>query len=212
MDASFWHQKWVKNDIGFHQSQVNPFLLKHFQALSPAPCRVFVPLCGKSLDIAWLLAQGCDVTGVELSAVAIESLFETLNLAPDIRVENGLTCYRARNIQIFVGDFFRLAPEQLGAVDAVYDRAALVALPSGTRKDYAAHLLRVTRAATQLLVAYEYDQSLIDGPPFSVNEQEIRQLYGSTHTLRELERQHVEGGMKGKVPSIEVCWSLSPTQ
>lgn len=208
MEASFWHQKWKRNDIGFHQQQINPFLLKHFHALSPAPSRVFVPLCGKSLDIAWLLAQSCSVVGVELSALAIEALFESLNLAPEIRVERGLTRYRASNIDIFVGDFFSLVPEQLGTIDAVYDRAALVALPADTRKLYVSHLMHITHSAPQLLVSYEYDQSRVDGPPFSVSEDEITQLYGEAYRIHVLERRDVEGGMKGKTPASEACWSL----
>lgn len=59
METSFWHRRWLNNEIGFHQSEVNPFLLEHFSALQlPPGRRVFVPLCGKTLDIGRLLSQG----------------------------------------------------------------------------------------------------------------------------------------------------------
>ncbi|MGZ8962003.1 MAG: thiopurine S-methyltransferase, partial [Methylophilaceae bacterium] len=90
----------------------------------------------------------------------------------------------------------------------IYDRAAIVALPADTRKQYAFHLLNITQAAPQLLIAYEYDQSLVDGPPFSVSEAELKQHYGATYTLAALETREVEGGMKGKAASTETAWLL----
>src|SRR5215831_11061782 len=167
MDARFWRQKWEQNEIAFHQSEVNPHLAAHFYKLSVAKGgRVFLPLCGKTLDIGWLLSQGYRVAGAELSRIAIEQLFMELGMQPEISGVGDVEQWSAYKIDIFVGDIFALSRQILGPVDAIYDRAALVALPENMRKRYAAHLTELTQKAPQLLISYEYDQRVMAGPPF----------------------------------------------
>ena len=209
MEAGFWHQKWERGEIGFHESETNPLLIHHFDKLrTQAGGRVFLPLCGKTRDIAWLLAGGYRVAGAELSGIAIEQLFNELGVAPRITQAGTLAHYSASGIDIFVGDIFAVSAEDLGPVDAIYDRAALVALPAGVRERYASHLVDITGAAPQLLVTLEYDQHLLDGPPFSVDESEVRKHYGAAYQLQCVERNAVEGGLKGKVAAAESAWVL----
>ena len=83
MDAAFWLQRWQEGQIGFHRSDVMPLLEKHWPSLQlPAGSRVLVPLCGKSLDMHWLAAQGHRVLGVELSPLAVTQFFEEAGLTP----------------------------------------------------------------------------------------------------------------------------------
>ena len=209
MEANFWHQKWERCEIAFHQSQANPLLVAHFDQLNLADgSRVFLPLCGKTLDIAWLLAGGYRVVGAELSQIAIDELFQSLGLRPQIAKVGALVHYSAKDIDIYMGDIFDLSAQQLGPVNATYDRAALVTLPANIRKQYAPHMISVTNAAPQLMIAYEYDQSLIDGPPFSVSQEELKQRYGTAYCMTALETKNVEGGMKGKAAATETAWLL----
>ena len=209
MDRVFWHQKWESKDIAFHRSEANPLLVKYFNELSLAKgSRVFVPLCGKSLDIPWLLSHGYRVAGAELSQIAIEQLFAELGVTPDISRDGELDHYRATNIDIFVGDIFDVSDKMLGPVDAIYDRAALVALPEGMRNRYAAHVTKMTNTAPQLLICYEYDQRLIEGPPFSVSNQEVNQKYSERYELTLLESAIVPSGLKGIVTARENVWLL----
>lgn len=209
MDTSFWLQKWEKNDIAFHESEANPALVKYFKELSVGKgARVFLPLCGKTLDIAWLLSKGYCVTGAELSALAIKQLFEGLGVTPKITAAGKLKRHSAKNIDIFVGDIFGLSAGTLGLVDAVYDRAALVALPEDVRKRYTAHLMNITGNSPQLLVSYEYDQGLMEGPPFSVSNEEIERHYKSVYDLNLLVTTDVPGGLKGKCAARENVWIL----
>lgn len=209
MEASFWRQKWEQGDIGFHESEANPLLIEHFEKLNPAKGgRVFLPLCGKTRDFAWLLACGYRVVGAELSELAINELFKELGLAPEISKEGELTRYSAKDIDILVGDIFDVSAEYLGPISAIYDRAALVALPAGVREQYTAHLMNITGVAPQLLVTFEYNQLLIDGPPFSVNEDEVKQHYGAIYQLKSAESKNVAGGLKGKVAATETAWLL----
>lgn len=209
MDTSFWRQRWEKNEIGFHESKVNPLLVTHFRELSVGKGRrVFVPLCGKTLDISWLLSRGYRLAGAELSQLAIEQLFMELGMQPDIENVGGIERWSANNLDIFVGDIFAVSRLMLGQVDAVYDRAALVALPEDMRKRYAAHLLEITGKAPQLLISYEYDQSLLEGPPFSVSNEEVRRHYASTYALTLVAGTEVPGGLKKKAPAKEHVWVL----
>lgn len=209
MDESFWHNKWASKDIAFHTAKPNPLLLQYFKQLGlEKGARVFLPLCGKTLDIGWLLQQGCRVAGAELSTIAVEELFAELNLVPQHNKVGGLTHYHAEKIDIFVGDIFTLTPELLGKVDAIYDRAALVALPDNLRAAYIKLLKEMTRSAPQLLINYEYDQSKQAGPPFSISDEELVRHYQSAYQLNLLSSEEVPGGLKGQCPALEKVWLL----
>lgn len=209
MDASFWHQRWGANDIAFHERAANPLLVKYFKDLSLVKgSRVFIPLCGKTLDIGWLLSNGYSVAGVELSEIAVKQLFSELGVEPEMSEVGKLKRYRATNIDIFVGDIFHLSRTILGSVDAVYDRAALVALPEEMRNRYAVHLKELTGKAPQLLICYEYDQALMEGPPFSISNEEVKQHYRGSYELTLLASVDVAGGLKGKCAAKENVWLL----
>ncbi|MEZ5906174.1 MAG: thiopurine S-methyltransferase [Geminicoccaceae bacterium] len=209
MDEGVWHSRWQRNEIGFHEGVANALLAEHFEAAVGTPGgRVFLPLCGKTHDIGWLLAQGYRVAGAELSRLAVDQLFGELGIAPEVTNLGKATRCSADGIDIFVGDLFDLTADMLGPVDAVYDRAALVALPATMRGRYAAHLRQVTEAAPQFLISFEYDQSRMDGPPFSVPDAEIRRLYGDHYALTRLVSTAVAGGLKGRCPATEHVWLL----
>ncbi len=209
MEPQFWHERWEKNEIGFHKSEANPLLVQHFHELAlPEGSRVFVPLCGKTLDIPWLLSKGCRVVGAELSRVAIKQLFAELGVTPTIMKANGIDRYSTDHLDIFVGDIFHVTRKMLGLVDAVYDRAALVALPPDMRIRYTTHITELTDHAPQLLVCYEYDQRVMDGPPFSISSEEVRRHYAHRYRLRLLTSADVPGGLKGKCAATEHMWLL----
>jgi thiopurine S-methyltransferase len=168
--------------------------------------RIFVPLCGKSLDVDWLLSNGHRVAGAELSELAVAQLFANLELEPSVEDIGGLRRYTAGNLEVFVGNIFDLSRELLGPVDATYDRAALVALPAAVRARYAAQLRAITNDAPQLLICFEYDQSVLAGPPFSVTGDEVNRCYGGGYAGVD-----VPGGLKGKCAASEVVWLLQHT-
>ncbi|WP_454917605.1 thiopurine S-methyltransferase [Xanthobacter sediminis] len=209
MEPDFWQARWTNNQIGFHEGRPNAFLAEYFDALSlPPGARVFVPLCGKTRDIAWLLSRGFAVAGAELSPLAVEQLFAELGIEPAISAAGSLVRYSGPAIDIFQGDIFALTREMLGPVDAIYDRAALVALPQPMRERYARHLVHVTGGAPQLLIAFVYDQSALEGPPFCVTPEEIRAHYGASYEIAQLASAPLPGGLKGKVEATENTWRL----
>ena len=183
MQAEFWLERWQTQKTGFHLEAINPGLQQYWSDTGlSAGQRVFVPLCGKTLDLWWLLEQGYQVCGVELSPLAVAALFEQHSVTPEVAEHGNLQCWRYHELAIWCGDIFDLSPEQVGQVDAVYDRAALVALPEQMRAAYARQLVHLTRTAPQLLITLEYDQSQMAGPPFSVTQAEIARLYGADYS------------------------------
>jgi thiopurine S-methyltransferase len=211
VDAPFWQDRWQRNQIGFHEPKVNPVLIAHFGSLSlPAGSRIFVPLCGKTLDIHWLLSRGHRVAGAELSEIAVQQLFVDLGLMPHAATLGKVTRYSAAGIDIFQGDIFNLTRGDLREVDAVYDRAALIALPEQLRTRYARHLVQITDRAMQLLICINYEQRLMAGPPFSVDGAEVARLYQGTYQLTALGSADVLGGLKGKCAATDDVWLLKP--
>lgn len=209
MEHSFWHERWSKNEIGFHEQQAHPLLTQYLSELSlPLQARVFVPLCGKSLDIHWLLDQGMKVVGAELSELAISQLFNELNIIPSIEKHEDIIHYSADNIDIFVGDILNLNQAHLGQVDAIYDRAALVALPLPIRKRYANKLLELGQFCPQLLISFDYDQEQMPGPPFSVPLADIQALYANHYNIRLLENRALSEKLKGQCQANELALFL----
>ncbi|MCB1041992.1 MAG: thiopurine S-methyltransferase [Acidobacteria bacterium] len=210
MEHEFWFERWRENRLGFDQANPNPLLVNHFGRLAvPAPGRVFVPMCGKTIDIAWLLEKGYRVVGSELVPSAIEQLIEILGLKPQITAMGDVVRYACEDLDLFAGDIFCLQKTLVGPIDATYDRAALVALPQAIRKKYAEHLVALTGRAPQLLISFDYDQSEMAGPPFSVTSAEINSLYGERYNLKLIDRVPVPGGLKGICDADECVWLLN---
>lgn len=212
MEPEFWQNRWQERRIGFHRADPNPILLKYLAKLQlPAGARIMVPLCGKTLDIGWLAAQGYHVVGAELSPIAVKEFFEELGVAPTITEVGPLKKHSVPQIDIYLGNIFDLSKEELGQVDGIYDRAALVALPLDIRNRYSAHLRQITGTAPQLLGSFEYDESLIEGPPFAITAEGIAQQYAGSYDITELARYDYEGKLKGTDhPATETVWLLVP--
>lgn len=188
MDPQFWLERWDNNQIGFHQTEINTHLQRYWPQLAlPAGGHVFVPLAGKTLDMLWLAGQGHRVTGIEVSERAVRDFFEENGLTPEIREEDEFRIWQADEVQLIQGDYFDLVPADLGPVDAVFDRASLIALPPAMRPDYARQLRHLTPACPVLLVTLDYDQQEMDGPPFAVGADEIERLYGGSHRITPLD-------------------------
>jgi thiopurine S-methyltransferase len=193
MHHDFWHERWRTRQIGFHQSSPHPFLERWWSSLGLfAHTRVYVPLCGKSLDMVWLAVRGHRVVGSELSPLAVQEFFGEHGASPGVEKHGPFKRHAANAFEILEGDAFQLTPALLGNVDAAYDRAALVALPPQLRVSYVESFARLMPTGSRtLLVAFEYPQKLREGPPFSVEPDEIQQLYASTFEIRELERVNI---------------------
>ncbi len=185
MKHEFWHERWEQDQIGFHQQEINHYLTTHWPELGlPDGAPVFVPLCGKSLDMLWLREQGHPVFGIELNRKALEAFFHENDIEPSVNETERFTEYSSEQITLFAGDYFALTPRDLGEIHAVFDRAALIALPPEMRADYVRQMAGLLRPGAHiLLVTMQYQAGALEGPPFSVEETEVEALYGEQFTL-----------------------------
>lgn len=192
MELDFWRQRWSRGETGFHQPHINPWLGYYYGIEGPPveirnKLRVFVPMCGKSTDMAWLVQNGYRVIGVECSRIAVEDFFSEHGLSYRIQQSDRFNRYIGDRIEILQGDFFQLERGDLGAITDVFDRASLIALPSPMRVDYVRKLTALLQGgARTLLIKLSYPQHEMDGPPFSVDETEVAGLYGENYRIDKL--------------------------
>jgi thiopurine S-methyltransferase len=216
VQPEFWHERWRISQIGFHQSTVEANLLAFWPTLGlAAGSGVFVPLCGKSLDLAWLRDRGHDVTGVEISAIAAEAFLMERGIPATRRSLDNFDLFESRNLRFFRGDFFELTPELLGDVAAVFDRASLISWVPAMRQRYVEHMSALTkRGAQTLLIVVEFPQAQMQGPPFSVSDDDLHELYGGGHRIDKLAQRDIldiEPRLKarGLTELREACYRLT---
>ncbi len=190
--VEFWQQRWLNEQTGFHEGRVNEYLEKHRSILSlPDNGTVFLPLCGKSFDMIWLSSYGYNVIGVECSELAVKAFFSENNLTATVTEQNNFKIWKTENITIYCGDYYNIKPNWLDTVEAVFDRAALVALPMEQRQAYVEHLNTVCPDTKILLVTLEYLQNEMSGPPFAVSENEIIDLFSSNSDVIRIESNDI---------------------
>lgn len=214
MDSSFWIENWRTGKIGFHQGTVNAALEKHWRPM-PDGTSVLVPLCGKSLDMLWLEKQGLQVTGIELAEQAILDFCHENALAFSVNHRDTYTSYRLhnKNIRLIAGDFFAFADQYTDEpFDSLYDRAALVALPIELRKPYVtACQSLLSEPVAGMVITLEYEQELMNGPPYSVSADEAQRLWkGALNCVAERDILDELGKAKAAgVPGVqEITWVL----
>lgn len=193
MKIKFWEQRWDEGNIGFHLSAVNPYLTEYWSYLGANDgAIVLVPMCGKSLDMIWLMSQGYSVLGIECSEKAIKEFSEEQKLNLQAGPYKSFTAHKGTQVNLLEGDFFKLDKESLSTLSAVYDRASLVALPEAMRKQYVQLLAEnLPVHISILLVTVEYNQSLMSGPPFSLSNDEVERLYKPHFLVEKLYQQDV---------------------
>jgi thiopurine S-methyltransferase len=191
MQAEFWLQRWREGRTGFHHERPMPLLLEHWPSLAKGS-RVLVPLCGKTLDMPWLAAQGHRVLGVELSPLAVAQFFAEHGLVPERHASPMGVHHVAGDIEIIQGDVFGLDDATLAGCDAVYDRAAVIALPAPMRERYAHEVYaRLPTGCRGLMITLEYPQAEMEGPPFSVDAAEVDVLFRGDWNVDLLERRDI---------------------
>jgi thiopurine S-methyltransferase len=181
MEPKFWREKWATNQIGFHEDVFHESLCEHWESFGvERRATVFVPLCGKSKDMVWLRERGHQVVGIELSEIAVQAFFDENGLSAERDEFGPFSRYRGGGYTLLCGDIFDLTREFLGPFAALYDRAALIALPPETRRAYVEHVRTLCEVQTLgLLITISYPPEAVSPPPFLVPPEEVDALYGS---------------------------------
>ncbi len=219
MQANDWLERWQKSQIGFHQNEVNVYLRRYLGQFKLTPGdRIFLPLCGKSHDIAWLADHGYEVVGIELSGIAIESFFREFKLQYQRFESDRFIIRKSGNIILLEGDYFDLHADDIDGCKLVFDRAALIAIDEANRARYCAHMQDITTVNTDmLLVTLDYDQTIMPGPPFAVSQPEVLEHYRQAYQIDLLEQQDVIDEQsrwreKGLSRLMETAFRLSSLQ
>lgn len=182
-----WSERWQEGRIGFHRSDVNPGLLRHYGTFLTPGSTVLVPLCGKTVDLTFLAEKGHRVIGVELIEKAAREYFSEHGLSPDESLRDGNLVLTGGGVEIWVADITALSDTAF-VVDAVWDRAAMIALEAPERLGYCKKVMKWMRPGAKLLLdTMSYDQSRLDGPPFSVSDGKVREAYATYAKIQRLE-------------------------
>jgi len=194
-----WLEFWKNNETNWHSDVGTQELEEYVGLLKLEPGdKVFFPLCGKSLDMTYILNQGFSVIGVELSEIGIKQFFHENSLDFTISSVGEFNLYSAKNIEIYCGDFFSLTSKNLCDVKAVFDRKSLIALDRNLRQKYVKHLNDIISLGVRmLLITLHYPQHQMSGPPFSVDKSEVESLFSMAFKYQELRSfQDIENGSK----------------
>lgn len=188
MKAEFWQNKWKENQIGFHQAEFNPSLVKFWDdfTLGMNEGVVLVPLCGKSKDMLFLAEKGLKVIGIELSELAVEDFYQENK----IKFDKVGSLYKSDRIDIYCGDLFEITAKELGRVDYIFDRASIIALPIEMRQRYAKWLRSEAPRASMFVQTLEFDSN--DGPPFSVDEEQLNLFYADSCDITRIQTKEIE--------------------
>lgn len=219
MNPEFWQTRWQEKRIGFHQSEVNPLLTKYFSALNlSVGGRVLVPLCGKSVDMIWLARKGYEVVGIELVESAVQAFFIEQDIAYTVTAHTkypNIKCYQGQvaeqAIELWAADIFALKATDIGDINAVYDRAALIAMPADMRPKYSEQIRKLSHNASQLLITLNYDQSKKNSPPFSISHEQLCQYYDADYKIIKLEGQSSTLNAAADIAVMEEIWLLQQT-
>ena len=146
---------------------------------------------------------------------AVQEFFNEQNIAytitehdkhPNIKYYQGQLL--EQTITLWVADIFTLSSENIGHVDAVYDRAALIAMPTELRTQYSQQVINLSQNAPQLLLTLHYNQNERAGPPFSISQEQVQQYYGNDYQMNKLEEKPSTLNAAPEMAVTEPVWLL----
>lgn len=190
-----WSNRWREGRAGWHLDCVHKMLAKYFDKMANgrSDLKIFVPLCGKAMDMKWMFDQGHRIVGVEYDEKVVKELFEESQIeVADVKEMGGLKLYSSADgrFKVYQGDFFLFKKEyEPEPMSGIWDRGSLVAVNVADREKYASVILTVMGCDCRyLLDTLEYDVSQYVGVPHCVTDSEIHVLYSSKCNIERLER------------------------
>lgn len=196
-----WNEKFWKSSSdnpSFHVSSPHRTLIKYYNQIfkDDSEKRVFIPLCGKSLDMLYLTDQGHEVVGVEFSDFAVKSFFEDSKLDYTKEAIKNFVIWKskdpAKNVTIYQGDFYEVESKTLGFFDVVWDRGSFTAINIDDRELYTDIMFQIMKPSARYLVQVcKYDGSLYGGPPHYVTEHAMKSTFGRKCNFEKLETRIV---------------------
>jgi thiopurine S-methyltransferase len=187
MHPQFWLDSWEREGsaTSFHRPDFHPYVVTYATPEMLRGKRVLVPLCGKTNDLLWFAQHAEHVIGVELAEKAILQFFEQ-SAIPYTKTSDFR--YESERITMLHRNMFDVTLADVGQIDFVYDRAALVALPLDLRLRYVTKLDELLPVgAQQLVVTLEYAPVMAE-PPFSITPEETCTYYQTRYMIEHIEQ------------------------
>lgn len=187
---AFWIDYWQTNAITWQNPEVSPWLRQYQDEFLSMPSwcgdekrlTVFVPLCGKSVDLWHLLSvKNVEVIGNDCSGIACADFFSEFSIPGYERVviNEDITLHRSTvlPLRLYEGDIFALTSQIVGRVDRVLDRAALVALhPSNIETKYMPLMCSLLSEEGSMLLASVSELPSPTAPPHCYTATQIESV------------------------------------
>lgn len=198
-----WKQSWNDGKTGFHLSNTNPSL-EQYAHLFDEELTILVPLCGKTLDMHYLHHRNHAVIGIELVPQAIKSFFQEWGVVPKVHHNR----FSHERITVINSNIFAVQSQDIPTIDGIFDRAALVALPTNIRTQYATHLLSLLKdGGTLLLITYDMPRPQDLGPPFAVRQHDVPHLFKRASSVELLKEIHNTPQDEPRLITRGIAWS-----
>ena len=173
----------------FYQPQrpeAHDFLTRHLTPDQLSGRNVVVPNCGRSVDMIYLAQHAARVTGTGCTPMQIEQ-FQEENC---LYMEFDGAAWRFDSLSLSPVPLCNLPDAQLGTVDIVYDRSAMISTAPDMRGDYLSRIDRLTRPGGRIyLMTVEFSTQRSEGP-YSISAAEVETLFGDRYTVKHLEEAH----------------------
>jgi SAM-dependent methyltransferase len=157
-----WNARYAEGDTPWDKRAPHPVLLDGITQEDLAG-RILVPGCGTGHDARALAARGLDVTGLDVSPLALDA------------AKSG-----PGNVKYVLGSLFDLPAPMRGAFDGVFEHTCFCAINPARRADYVASVASVLKKGGRFLAVFFLDPGNDGGgPPYGCTRREINDLFGS---------------------------------
>lgn len=161
-----WNACYQRSETPWDKGVATP-ILEEVAAAHPElfAGRVLVPGCGTGHDARWLADRGCEVTGADISTLALE---RARALDPGNRVTFRLV------------DVLNLPPDMRGAHDLVWEHTCLCALDPAVRTAYALGVKSALKPGGVVAGVFFMNPEMDpgeQGPPFGIPLDELESLW-----------------------------------
>lgn len=168
-DAEQWDQRYRQGETPWDSGRPSSELLRVAAEQVIAPCRAIELGCGTGTNSVWLAQQGFEVTGVDISPLAIASAKEKAETA-------------GVSVRFLIGDILKL-PDLAPPFGFFFDRGCYHAVRRTDAAGYVNTLQRITVPdAVGLILTGNAREPHDPGPPV-VNEEEIRRELGQAFDI-----------------------------
>lgn len=191
MTVGMWKECWNTPNVEFHNPQLNELFVKYHQRMLTRPgMRIFVPLCGKAVEMKWLVDHGHKVVGLEAAPVPCKAFFEENGIPYNVKEMKGIHGEKYEsldhNIVIYSCDFFLFTADICGEFDGIWDSGGLNSMDVEDREAYIRRIRTLMgKGCVNLTEFVNFDKSMVD-ITWSMTKEELQKVFGEGFIVEDL--------------------------